>query len=43
MSSGGLEAGIKGVQAVVGVGWTGFGGDADGSSGGGMDGWGGGY
>ena len=33
----GAEAGVKGDQAVVGVGRTGFGGDADGGSGGGTD------
>ena len=42
VSGGRAEAGVKGGQEVVGSGWTGFGGDMDGSSQGGTDGGGGG-
>ena len=37
ISGGGAESGVKGVQAVVGAGWLGIGGDADGGLGGGTD------
>ena len=37
VSCGGVEAGVKGYQAVVGSGRIGCGGDADGGSGGGTD------
>ena len=42
MSGGGVEAGVKGDQAVVGAGRIGCGGDTDGISEGGTDGGGGG-